>query len=375
MVQGRIVSFASLAVVAVVVSGCGSNGEATPAKAGGASAAGVTAAKAATEKALAAPTTIPLTEPLKSKPPTGKTFAWMKCELVQCLVQADALKEATAALGWTYKELPFQTSDPATLVSAMKQALTYHPIAVGEPSIPQALWQSVVPEYKATGVLIVPSFVGAMKYDDTVIGQAGANDTAKSAEILANWAIADSGGKAHVLLETVNDFPVVAPFAAAYKDTLEKNCPACSVTVVNNTIPQIGAGQVPGTLVAALQKDPSINYLVTCNGAFITGLVPALAAAGLSDRVKISGEAASTTNLTDVRAGKESAFTSPALSYLAWTMVDIVLRHMQGMSFQPDGDGGLPVQLLTKDVDFQVADTYDKPADWRDQLKKLWLVE
>jgi ribose transport system substrate-binding protein len=56
-------------------------------------------------------------------------------------------------------------------------------------------------------------------------------------------------------------------------------------------------------------------------------------------------------------------------------MVDIVLRHMQGMSFEPDGDGGLPVQLLTKDVDFEIADTYDKPGDWRDQFKKLWHVE
>ena len=192
--------------------------------------------------------------------------------------------------------------------------------------------------------------------------------------MIADWAIADSNGHAHVLLQTVNDYPVVMQFANAYQETMKQNCPGCSVTVVNNTISQVVSGQVNGTVVAALQKDPSINYVATGDGPFITGLVPALAAAGLGNRVKISGESGSTSDLANVKAGKESAFTGPALGYMAWLMIDIVLRHMEGMSYQQNGDGGLPTQLLTKDVNFEISENYNQPADWQTQMEKLWHV-
>jgi ribose transport system substrate-binding protein len=55
-------------------------------------------------------------------------------------------------------------------------------------------------------------------------------------------------------------------------------------------------------------------------------------------------------------------------------MIDMVLRHLQGLKFDPDGNGGLPTQLLTKDVDFEISNSYDKPTDFADQFKKLWLV-
>jgi ribose transport system substrate-binding protein len=55
-------------------------------------------------------------------------------------------------------------------------------------------------------------------------------------------------------------------------------------------------------------------------------------------------------------------------------MLDMVLRKQQGMTFDPDGNGGLPKQLLTKDVNFEIANSFDKPADYANQFKKLWLV-
>ena len=53
--------------------------------------------------------------------------------------------------------------------------------------------------------------------------------------------------------------------------------------------------------------------------------------------------------------------------------MDMVLRSMQGMDFDPEGNGGSPKQLLTKDADFKVTNSYDVPADYADQFKKLWL--
>ena len=231
-------SLASLTVVLIAASGCSSSGNGGSEASPGASSAGVAKAKEATKANMQEPTTIPVTEPLTSKPPAGETFVWMKCAFEQCQLQAEAIKEATEALGWNYEEIPWKDSDPATLVSGMKQALQFDPIAVGISGLPQALWQGVVPDFEAADVKIVGNFNGPIEYDDTVIGQAAAGATEQWGEIVANWVIADSDGTAKVLLQTVNDYPVVKQFHDSFLATMEENCPGCSVTVNNNTIAQ-----------------------------------------------------------------------------------------------------------------------------------------
>ncbi len=330
-------------------------------------------ATATTEKNKQAPTTIPLTTPLKAKPDAGKLFVWAQCDVNQCKDEGDGLKAATEAIGWKYKSYTYQSADPATLVAALKQALVDKPAAVGLSGLPPAVWQTVIPAYKAAGVPIVTGYIGTIPYDDTVIGQVGSSpDVTQYGEMIANWVVADSNGKANVLLQSVNDFPILKVFSDSFKAKMAELCPDCKVTEINNTIAQLGTAVVP-SIVSALQKDPSIKYVATVDGPFITGLVSALAAAGLND-IKISGESGDVTNLTNVKAGREHAFTALALHYGAWAMVDMVLRHEQGMDFDADGDGGLPKQLLTKDVDFEISNSYDKPADYADQFKKLWLV-
>jgi ribose transport system substrate-binding protein len=351
-----------------------SGGAATTASGGSAAGGtGVEAAKAATEKNKQEPTTIGVTEPLKEKPPTGKLFVWMQCDVNQCKDEGDGLKAATEAIGWDYKSYNYQSADPASLVSAMKQALQDKPAAVGLSGLPPAVWQNVIPDYKAAGVPIVTGYIGTIPYDDTIIGQVGSSpDVEKNGQMIGNWVVADSDGKANVLLQSVNDFPILKVFSDSFKKTVADNCPDCKVTEVNNTIAQLGTAVVP-SIVAAIQKDPSIKYVATVNGPFVTGLRSALDAAGLND-VQIAGESGDVANLTNVKAGKESAFTALALHYGSYSMLDMVLRHLQGLKFEPDGNGGLPSQLLTKDVDFEISNSYDKPSDFADQFKKLWLV-
>jgi ribose transport system substrate-binding protein len=360
-------------------SGGGATSGASTSSGGGSSSAstgggGLAAAQAATAKNLQAPTTIPATVPLKSKPPTGKTFVWMKCDVNQCVDEGNGLKAAAQALGWNYKELDYKSADPATLVSAMKQALQFKPTAVGLSGLPRAVWQSVIPAYQAAGVKIVTGYLGPTTYDSTVLGQVGAvSDVTEYGQMIGNWIVADSKGSAHILLETVNDFPILISYATGLKQVVAQNCPDCKVTSLNNTIAQVSSGGVVPTIIAALQKDKSIKYVSSVNGPFIEGLPSALAAAGLND-VQITGESGDVKNLSDVKAGKFAATTGLALHYGAWLMMDMVLRSMQGMTFDPDGDGGLPKQLLTKDGDFAISNSFDVPSDYADQFKKLWLL-
>ena len=153
---------------------------------------------------------------------------------------------------------------------------------------------------------------------------------------------------------------------------MSQDCPDCKITELNNTIAQLG-GQVVPAVVAALQKDRSINYVSSVNGPFLSGLPAALAAAGLSN-VKISAESGDVSNLTDVKSGKESAFTGLALHHASWNALDMVLRNMEGMSYDKEGNGGAPKQLLTKDVNFKIQNSFDVPSNYDTQFKKLWHV-
>lgn len=372
-------TLAAIAVSALTLAGCGSGGSngsgsgGASAGTGSGSSAGTKRAEAATTKNKTAPTAITQTAPLKSKPESGKTFVFLKCSDVgQCADEADGYRAAMKILGWNYKQLSYKSSDPATLVSALKQALDFKPVAVSFSGLPRAVWDSVVPDYRKAGVKIVTMYLGPTKYDDVVIGQVGgAKDVDAYGRIIADWVIADSRGKAHILLQEVNDFPVLKDYVTGFKTVIKENCPDCKITELNNTIAQLG-GQVVPSVVAALQKDKSIDYVSTVNGPFLTGLPAALAAAGLNN-IKISGESGDVQNLTDVKSGKQHAFTGLALHQASFAATDMLLRELQGMSYDKESTGA-PKQLLTKDVQFDVTTSYDKPADYADQFKKLWLL-
>lgn len=372
--RGYLALLATLVSTAMVVAGCSSSnsGGGGGSSSGASNDPGVIAAKAATAKYKQPPTTIPQTVPLKSKPPTGKTFVFLKCSDVnQCADEADGYKQATKIVGWNYKELSYKSSDPATLVTALKQALDFNPVAVSFSGLPRAVWESVVPLYRAKHVKIVTMYLGPTKYDDVVIGQVGGQkDVNEYGQIIGNWVVADSNGKANILLQEVNDFPILKDYVTGFKTIVSKDCPSCKITELNNTIAQLG-GQIVPSVIAALQKDKSINYVSTVNGPFLSGLPAALAAAGLSN-VKICGESGDVSNLTDVKTGKEGAFTGLALHQASFAAFDMVLRDLEGMTYDKEGNGGSPKQLLTKDVDFKIQNSFDVPTDYAAQFQKLW---
>ena len=372
----------SRAAVAVVVGGallaaCSSSTKAassssptTAAPSGGGGNSQVAAAEAYVTKAEQVPTSIPLNTPLKTKPPTGKTFVFMQCDIDQCTVEAQALKTVTAALGWNLKTIPYQSANPATLISGMQQALQYNPVGVGLSGIPEAEWSSVVPAYQKANVPIVLAYVGPQQLDNTIIANIGdTTSVTLDAKALANYFIAKSNGTGHILQFQVPDFPILNTFDQAFRSAVSAGCSACSVTPLTGTIAQVTGGGATGAIVSALQRNPSIGWVVTDDGPWVDGLPAAAANAGLHP--KIIGEGADTVNETDIKAGTATAFTGLALNYGQWAMIDAVLRHMEGMPI-PANEGTLPIQLLTQHDNFTVSSSFDQPANYATQMKALW---
>ncbi len=341
----------------------------------GAQSSAVDAAQAAVRAAEAMPTSIPVTQPLPSAPPKGKTVLFLQCEEVECSYEGTGMKAAAAAIGWNVKVLNFQAANPATLVSALQSGLQYHPVAAFFSGVPQEAWASEQKPYAAAGAYLVDTFLPAVPTGVAIApGRAYGADMTALGTVLADEQIADSGGTpANSLLVNVPTYPVFGPQVTAYDAVIAKDCPACQVTDVNVTLPQMLAGDLDQAVVSAVKRDSGVKYIVSTNGSFTDTLPQALKAAGLAGQVKlISGQGVSL-DQQNVLDGTQLATVSSPLTLSGWQDVDIAIRIVMHLPI-PAGDAVVPWVLLTKSNLGTPSSSYDQPANYPALFEKLWHV-
>jgi hypothetical protein len=386
---GAGLTAAALVALAACSSASGS-GASAPAAAGtapaaaaataSASAAGTTssalaAAVAAVKSASTMPTSIPETQSLPSAPPKGKTVLFLQCEEVQCGYEGDGLKAAAAAIGWNVKVLNFQAANPATLVSALQTGLQYHPVAAFFSGVPQEAWQSEQKPYAAAGAVIVDNYLAATPSGEGVLaGRGYASENEQMGTVLAQQQIANSGGApAASLIVSVPTYTVFDPMVTAYKAEIAKDCPSCSVTEDDFTLPQMLGGQLVPAVVSAAKRIPNLKYIVSVNGAFTDTLPEALKAAGLAGKYQvISGQGVST-DQQNVLAGSQLATVSGPFILGGWQDMDMAIRFAMHLA-PSSGDNVVPWVLLNKSNLGTPSDSYDVPTDYPSLFEKLWHV-
>ena len=335
----------------------------------------VAAAVAAVKTASTMPTSIPETQSLPSAPPKGKTVLFLQCEEVQCSYEGDGLKAAAAAIGWNVKVLNFQAANPATLVSALQTGLQYHPVAAFFSGVPQEAWQSEQKPYAAAGAVIVDNYLAATPSGEGVLaGRGYASENEQMGTVLAQQQIANSGGApAASLIVSVPTYTVFDPMVTAYKAQMAKDCPTCSVTEDDFTLPQMLGGQLVPAVVSAAKRIPNLKYIVSVNGAFTDTLPGALKAAGLAGKYQvISGQGVST-DQQNVLAGSQLATVSGPFILGGWQDMDMAIRFAMHLAPSP-GDNVVPWVLLNKSNIGTPSDSYDAPTDYPSLFEKLWHV-
>jgi hypothetical protein len=334
------------------------------ASAAGTSSSAVAAAEAAVKSASTMPTTIPETQSLPSAPPKGKTVLFLQCEEVQCGYEGDGLKAAAAAIGWNVKVLNFQAANPATLVSALQTGLQYHPVAAFFSGVPQEAWQSEQKPYAAAGAVIVDNYLAATPSGAGVeAGRGYASENEQMGTVLAQQQIANSGGApAASLIVSVPTYTVFDPMVTAYKAEIAKDCPSCSVTEDDFTLPQMLGGDLVPAVVSAAKRISNLKYIVSVNGAFTDTLPEALKAAGLAG-----------TYQQHVLQGSQLATVSGPFILGGWQDMDMAIRDVMHLPPSP-GDNVVPWVLLNKSNIGTPSDSYDVPTDYPSLFEKLWHV-
>jgi ribose transport system substrate-binding protein len=147
----------------------------------------------------------------------------------------------------------------------------------------------------------------------------------------ADYVIADSGGDANVLVITSNDARSTRPLVRGMKREFATKCPACDVRYVDVPIPQ-WAAKLRGEVESALVRDPMTDYVIPIYDSMSQFAVPAIVAAGASDRVDIATFNGTPFVLEMIQDREVVAMDAGEnLAWVGWASMDQAFRVIAGV--------------------------------------------
>ena len=278
----------------------------------------------------------PLSIPPITKPiPKGVRLAILTCQNVpSCQAETNGTAAAAKALGWSVQQYQSPLT-PQGYQSTWTSMLQGNPTAIIYSSLfPNANIASGLAEVKAKHIPMVsispyttdaPPAAAAQGARATV---AGPPMYAGDGKLMADVIVADAKGAASTLF--VWD-PTFSGIHGAVYDAFKQEIEAGGGTVSVLQISIANVGQtVPSQVVSYLQQHPDIKYVTFAVSDFDAGVAPALAGAGLAQRVKIVSRAPEASNLLAVKDGQEFAEVADENIAGGWRSADDMLRVLSG---------------------------------------------
>jgi ABC-type sugar transport system substrate-binding protein len=270
------------------------------------------------------------TIPLDSTPPEGKTVAWLACA-VTCDAFNPGFERATELLGWNLEIIGIDSFDPGP---GFQQALDLGVDYIAITGTPPALIQDQIDAAGAAGIPVMSCYevTEPGQEANNIWTQCGdGNNVYNSGRVLSAKIIESSGGTAHELMVNIPDFPVLISEREGAESAYADFCPdTCQFTELAVTLDQLGAGEVPGAIVSAIQADPSITHVRFAFDALSIGASSVLADAGLLENVTLVGQDVNAGALQEIIDGTMEFWTTNPVQYAAFVMVDAMARHSVG---------------------------------------------
>ncbi len=356
-------------------------GSASAAPASSAASTGVAQATSQIETLLTEPSTIPATSPLPHAPAKGVKVAFLTCSAAACSLLNPGFTAAAKALGWDPTVITYNAATPG---QAVQQAIDAGYKYIATTSITLSTITPQVQEAKSKGVALFGAYTG-----DTPNGtqnglygvaQNGAGDL-KTGAMMADWLIANSGGHANAVYVDIPLYPSLVGQGQGAQAEFSKLCPGCSFATLPVSVTQLGAGQVPATIVAYLKSHPSVGYLYLSFQDLDAGVAAAIKAAGLAGQVKIVGTEGQASQLQEVVNGQEAMWSILPEPYVMWVVVDWMARLSEGVltpsSLSATDEGVAFIVDTAAKASTQLTangGNWPGPADYQAQFEKLWHV-
>ena len=162
------------------------------------------------------------------------------------------------------------------------------------------------------------------------------------------------------------------------KAAFDANCPGCKFTELPLTLDQLLAGEVPGAIVAALQADPSVDYVHFAFDGLTTGVSSVLADAGLLEGRNLVGVDFSGAVLQEIVDGTMKFWSANPKEYSAWLMVDAMARNAIGQDNTEERANALLPSFVVSSPEqakpLVASDGWPGPDTMAEQFKTLWGV-
>jgi ribose transport system substrate-binding protein len=367
-----------VAAVAVFAAACGSSSGSGSSGSGSSSssadAAAAQKAYAAVKAEFKSPASIGVTTPLSKTPPKNLTVDVVTNTLTVGLLLGSAAVDAGKLLGWNVKVLTMN-STPEGVLSVLQQAINQKPTAIIINGQPRSEIKSVFASATANHVALV-DVQGDLTGGPTgplVADLYEAKQFATLATHTANWAIWNSGGKADALLVAYANYPLSKYITNTTAQVINSKCPNCKTTKLLVQASATGT-TLPASIVSALQRNPSIDYVILQDGAMALGVDAALRGADLLGKVKVMGNDETPQTAASTLSGAELGWQAFSQTAVAWGAMDAVARHVVG---DAPPDPPLMTEIFTKanlTAHPSQAVWNDLPTDLAAQYAKLWHV-
>jgi ribose transport system substrate-binding protein len=320
------------------------------------------------------------TEPAKAPPKIKVTAITCLSILHGCVSPAEGMQHAGKELGWDVT-ISDGGGNPRQQNTAMLDAISAGSKVIALIAVDPAAVQLGLKAAKDAGVLVVsgssgidsPNPIAKPPSDGApwVAFDVGP-DYASLGRAAGEWIIKDSNGKANVAVFSDKEFPSVLAFEVGLLEALKK-CTGCVISPQQYfTGNQVGT-TLPQQTVGYLRSHPETTYLFAPYDPAAGAMVPAIAQAGMKDKVKLVGVLGDQQNLDFIRKGVvQAADAAYENEYMGWAMVDQTIRALNKQPlFEPHGEN-LPFTVLDKTNLPKPGSDWTANFDYKSKFLKLW---
>lgn len=308
-------------------------------------------------------------------PPSDKHILILSCGSAGagCVNEAEEQKRVAESLGWTVDVIDGKY-DPTVWNQTVKQAVATGIDGIIAVSADPNLYAEAMELVAARDVPFVLTQQTPGDQDVEGIDAYIAPDPEVGGADVAEWIIADSGGKANVLLLDAPGFPNVQQRTAKIAETLDADCADCEVYKADMSAQTLGTSLAP-LVISQLQQHPEIDYIWGTDDCCVSFMQQGLQQTGRAASVKLMSMTGYPQQMSQLETGEMDFELASPTPFSAWLAVDSVARSMAGKPVEKFRV--LPQRVWTQgNIDDAPAEVFktgwDVEFDYRSMFHEIW---
>lgn len=291
-------------------------------------------------------------------------------------VTAAALTEALDAAG-VATQVCDGAANPTSISACVNQAVGASAAGIITDAVPYAMAANALSAAQDAGVpVVVADQIPDPDHpaSEMLAYQEGAGT--EMLEAIAKWVVVDSGGAAKVVFNQGTENPSSLAYADKAMSVFDEECPDCTVT--ENEVSTANFSVIAPSTSSAVLKTPGVNYVISEFDAYLQPTMGGVQQAGKVSGIKGASSAATLASLKMIADQNFlHADAAQALPYQGWALADAVMRMAVG---QDVVELEIPFRLFTTDniddVDLteeaEASGAWFGPTDFKDDFLATW---